>query len=162
MCFMVFSERIINTDCPDFKPLGVPGFTPSAEVIENEIEQRNYWKQGRRCSSGKVLASRSEGFQVQNPIPPKYVGLMQAKSCVFQTFPRWSDAEVWRGRRSNAMCRPLQGPSQNSPRVVLKRDIDITELNLERRMKAHCTTRFQNHGVEGRDSCLYGMPLLKN
>ncbi|GBN96492.1 hypothetical protein AVEN_43006-1 [Araneus ventricosus] len=31
-----------HTDCPGITPFGVPGFTPSAEVTENEIEQCNY------------------------------------------------------------------------------------------------------------------------
>ncbi|GBM89970.1 hypothetical protein AVEN_43406-1 [Araneus ventricosus] len=49
MCFYSLHWRIINTTWPGFEPLGVPGFTPSAEVIKNERERGNYWIKSLFC-----------------------------------------------------------------------------------------------------------------
>ncbi|GBL74549.1 hypothetical protein AVEN_235472-1 [Araneus ventricosus] len=77
------------------------------------------------------------GFWVRNPIHLKIrlvLVLLHVKSYVGgQMFLRWCSAGVWSLR-----CRPLhliavqkvRRPSQNSPRVALKRNVNITKLNL--------------------------------
>ncbi|GBM68897.1 hypothetical protein AVEN_117468-1 [Araneus ventricosus] len=81
-------------------------------------------------------------FQVRNPIPLKVrraLGLLNVKSYLRrgQTSSRWCGAVVWR-EGCQLRCRPrqltavstLRDPSQNSPRVASKRDVNITKLTL--------------------------------
>ncbi|GBN15492.1 hypothetical protein AVEN_21399-1 [Araneus ventricosus] len=64
------------------------------------------------------------------------LGLLHAISYVgHPTSSRWCAAEVWRGGASSGVVpsydrgSKLRDPSQNSPRVVSKRVVNITELN---------------------------------
>ncbi|GBN67211.1 hypothetical protein AVEN_249524-1, partial [Araneus ventricosus] len=64
-----------------------------------------------------------------------YVGLLYFKSYVGgQTFFRWSAVEVWREVPAQVLSSSsdhgskLRGPSQNSPRVASKRDVNITQM----------------------------------
>ncbi|GBO02831.1 hypothetical protein AVEN_205517-1 [Araneus ventricosus] len=64
------------------------------------------------------------------------LGLLYGKSyLVGQTSSQWCGAEVWRGVVSSGVVLVFSSrlkvidPSQNSPRVASKRDVNITKLN---------------------------------
>ncbi|GBM68063.1 hypothetical protein AVEN_101729-1, partial [Araneus ventricosus] len=82
-----------------------------------------------RWPSGKGSALET----VRNPIPLKIRcvwDLLHGKSCVVDTSSRWCDVEVSRGgTSSDVVLVPERDPSQNSPRVSSKRDVDVTKLN---------------------------------
>ncbi|GBL92163.1 hypothetical protein AVEN_91509-1 [Araneus ventricosus] len=80
------------------------------------------------------------GLQARNPIPLKIrciLGVLSAKSLVgAKRHPIggvWKFGEGMRAHLSSSSSdrsSKLRGPSQNSPRVASKRDINITKLNL--------------------------------
>ncbi|GBN08657.1 hypothetical protein AVEN_257547-1 [Araneus ventricosus] len=75
------------------------------------------------------------GFQVRNPIPMK-IHLLHVKSYVVAKCPpvgvAWKFGEGVPAQKSSSSSdcgSKLRGPSQNSPRVASKRDVNITKLN---------------------------------
>ncbi|GBM18612.1 hypothetical protein AVEN_110279-1 [Araneus ventricosus] len=78
------------------------------------------------------------GFQVRNPIPLKIRrvwGLLHAESYVIANRPNvglaWNLGERVPSQVSSSSSdrrSKLRGPSQNSPRVASKRDVNITKL----------------------------------
>ncbi|GBL87645.1 hypothetical protein AVEN_107916-1 [Araneus ventricosus] len=100
-----------------------------------------------RWPSGKVSASEPEGSRFgtrfhlspQNtPEPGTRAGPIPQKIhrvCIRggQTSTRWCVLEAWRGGASSYSSpdrdSKVRGPSQNSPRVALKRDVDVTKLS---------------------------------
>ncbi|GBL72603.1 hypothetical protein AVEN_127866-1 [Araneus ventricosus] len=81
----------------------------------------------------------AEGFQVQNPIPLKIRrvwGLLHVKSYVVAKRPlvgvAWKFGEGVTAQVSSSSPdrgSKLRGPSENSPRVASKRDVNITKPN---------------------------------
>ncbi|GBO00774.1 hypothetical protein AVEN_110770-1 [Araneus ventricosus] len=79
------------------------------------------------------------GLQVRNPIPLKICrvwGLLHAKSYVVAKRPPAGVAwKLREGAPTQVSCSSsdrgskLRGPSQNSPRVASKRDVNIAKLN---------------------------------
>ncbi|GBM23544.1 Echinoderm microtubule-associated protein-like CG42247, partial [Araneus ventricosus] len=61
--FIVFIGGIIHSDCPGLTPLGVPSFTSSAEVMENETEPRYYWSKSLLFDRVRSISQLKNEFQ---------------------------------------------------------------------------------------------------
>ncbi|GBN65780.1 hypothetical protein AVEN_17838-1 [Araneus ventricosus] len=95
-------------------------------------------KKGR---GGLVVRPRlgAGGFQIRHPIPLKirrvwgplhaksYVAAKRSPAAVARKFGEGVPAQV--SSSSSDRGSNLRGPSQNSPRVASKRDVNITKLN---------------------------------
>ncbi|GBM57799.1 hypothetical protein AVEN_262570-1 [Araneus ventricosus] len=102
--------------------------------------------QGHEGRGGLVVRSRP---WVRNPIPliiRRAWGLFHAKSYVVAKRPpvgvaRKFGEEVPAQTSSSPSDRgsKLRGPSQDSPRVASKRDVNITKLNLPRSLTSSCS-----------------------
>ncbi|GBN23758.1 hypothetical protein AVEN_25709-1 [Araneus ventricosus] len=89
-----------------------------------------------RCRPG---SRRVPGSKPDSTEDPSFISLLHVKSYGGdQTSSRWCGAEVWRGVPAQVLSSSPDhgskslGPSQNSPRVASKWDVNIAKLNFEK------------------------------
>ncbi|GBM01308.1 hypothetical protein AVEN_170356-1 [Araneus ventricosus] len=127
---MFLAYQLKQTSCISFF---ISTFSPKPSTSPSPACFRPRWP------SGKVSASGPESFHVGNPIPlniRRVLGLFRAKSYVGVKRPPSGVAlKFGEGVPAQVSSLPsdrgsqLRGPSQNSPRVASKRDVNIPKLN---------------------------------